>query len=182
MLVSRLPLHLQDIAEFKQINRSLDEEVNHLNEMASSLLSDSVIMTASESRVQEWEKWLGINPEGNLYQRKLFLIATLSGSGKLNEEKIKSLVKIYTGGSATVTFANSTINVKVLPPKGQGELFRFDDIQRTLQKLIPAHLGLNIERDYATWSDIKQNFASWNAVKSGNTDWNAVKNYVKDGE
>lgn len=176
-LISRLPLHLQNIAEFRQINNALDTEVALLNERASSIISNSTIMKADEERVAEWEKYLDINAEGNLYQRKLFLVATISGSGKLNEEKIKSLVQIYTGGSATVTVENSTINVKILPPKS-GELFRFEDIERTLTRLKPAHLGLVVERDYSSWNDIKTEFSSWNSIKTGLNKWNDVKNYV----
>ena len=45
------------------------------------------------------------------------ILAMLRGSGKLNEDKIKTIVRTFTGGGCIVSFENSTIIVEVAPPE-----------------------------------------------------------------
>ena len=75
-----------------------------------------------------------------------------------------------------VSFENSVINVKVLPPNN-GEVYRFPDVERALKPLVPAHLGLSVMRYYSTWGDIKNNFGSWDTVERSEN-WNEIKNYI----
>lgn len=175
-LIKHLPHFLQEVLEFQELFHPIDDEIDILFPYIESIFAEVIIMYCSEERIKEWERELHIVPTGTLEERRYFIKATLRGSGKLNEAKIKSVVDAFTGGDAIVTFEDSTIIVKVLPPNN-GEMYRFPDVERALKPLIPAHLGLSVIRYYSTWSDIKNNAASWETVAQL-ADWNEVKNWI----
>lgn len=178
MLINYLPSFLQVVEDYKELLNSLDIEVNYLKEGYQYILNQANILTADEQRVEEWEEFLKIDSQGDLNQRKKFIIATLTTVGKLNKSKIEEIVNIYTnGGGAEVEFVNSTIIIKVKPPKGN-ENFLFPDIERTINRLKPAHLGLSIIRDYVLWNDIYLDFDSWDKVFNNFETWKDVKNYI----
>lgn len=178
MLIKYLPEFLRSIDDFKELFKSLDIEIKYLNEGIEYIINQSNILKANEKRIEEWEQFLKIDKQGDLHQRKLFIIATLTSVGKLNKSKIEEIVNIYTkGGGADVEFTNSTIIVKVKPPKGN-EDFLFPDIERTLEKMKPAHLGLVVVRFYSRWENIKDDFNTWEDVKENFINWSDVKNYL----
>lgn len=176
MLINYLPLFLQEVEDYKQLLDSLDTEVKILNDGVEYTLNQANILTADEYRISEWEDFLQIQKQGDLYQRKLYIIATLTTVGKLNKTKIEDIVNIYTnGGGAIVEFRDSTIHVKVKPPAGS-EDFLFPDIERTLNVMKPAHLGLVVTRYYTRWLDIKDKFTTWGELREKELTWRDVKN------
>jgi len=174
-LIVYLPPFYNGVLEMEQLLAAEDAEFNEAAEYNLWIIDQSTITNADESRIREWEKLLQIIPAGTLAQRKMMVIATLRGKGKLNEAKIKMITESFTGDTdAEVTFANSTLRVRILPPDN-GEIFLFPDVERALLPLIPAHIRLKVERWYCTWGDIKNNKASWQAVNNDFATWNDVK-------
>lgn len=113
-MLGYLPEFLRTAREIKAILESEGHEIDRLSDNIQLIINDAYIMSASESRIQQWEQKLKIVPAGTLEQRKQFILAVLRGQGKLNETKIKSVVNAFTGGEAIVTFTNSTIDIKIL--------------------------------------------------------------------
>ncbi|SFH21013.1 hypothetical protein SAMN05660649_04254 [Desulfotomaculum arcticum] len=175
-MLQYLPRFLHDSILIRNILESQGHEIDRFLDNIQIAINDAYIMSASETRIQEWERRLKIVPTGTLDQRKSFLIATLRGQGKLNEAKIKTMVNAFTGGDAIVTFENSVLNVKILPPNN-GDVYLFPDVERALKPQVPTHIGLSVRRWYSTWNDIKQNFADWANVAQSGT-WQVVKNYI----
>lgn len=160
LLNEYVPVFLREFKEYRELNESLDVEVKNLYDNLALLIKESSIMNASERRISEWEAFLRISPKGNLYQRKLYITATLRGQGKLSEGKIKDIVNAYTeGGGANVSIVNSVLVVEIKPPN-QGEIFLFTDIERTLKDLKPAHLGLIVKRFYSTIARLENEFST----------------------
>lgn len=177
VLIDYIPEFLKPLNEYKQIFNTEDIELLRLKYGVAFAISESTIMQATEERVEEWEQFLSIIKNGNLYQRKLYILATLMGSGKLDEEKIKSVVGAYTlGGGCIVKFEDSTIKVDVLPPE-DGEIFIFSDIEKTLGRLKPAHIGLIVKRYYSTWGMVKDSYATWGDIAQLEN-WKALKNKI----
>lgn len=175
-LIRFLPEFLRDVEEFKALFAAEDFEIDFLYPAIESIFAEKLIMGCSDKRLNQWEQMLNITPQGTLEERRHYVKAVLSGTGKLNESKIKNIVKALTEGDSNVSFHDSAIYVKVLPP-GDGTDFRFSDIERALLPLIPAHLGLTVERYYSTWGDVKMNYTDWGTVKE-KSDWNTVKNWI----
>lgn len=177
-MMDYLPKYWHESPEMQKILESDGLEIDRLLNAITSIYTDAFILTASESRIKEWEQDLKIIPTGTLEQRRLFVLSKLRGQGKLNEGKIKTIVKTFTGGDSIVTFEDSTINVKVLPPNN-GETYLFPDVERSIKPRKPAHLGLVVERYYSTWGDIKEQFSSWANVSNVKADWKAVYNHIR---
>lgn len=176
-MMNYLPEYWHVSPEMQAILEGDGLEVDRFLNVIASIYTDSFVLTASESRIKEWEQDLKIVPTGTLEQRRLYVLSKLRGQGKLNEAKIKSIVHAFTGGDSIVTFADSTINVQVLPPNN-GEVFLFPDIERSISPRKPAHIGLVVERFYSTWGDIKNQFSSWADLKATKADWKAVYNHI----
>lgn len=178
--MSYLPSYYQGVNEMESIADAFDLEMVDLQENLSLLPNDASIATCSESRLLEWEQILGIIPqERDIMQRRMMILATLRGTGKLNEDKIKTIVRTFSGGGCLVSFENSTIIVKVSPPKW-GEIFLFPDVEKALKPLIPAHLQLTVERYYNTWLDRIAQHTTWAHLRDNNADWAEVKNKVEE--
>lgn len=177
-LINELPSYWHEVPEMKELQRVIQKLFEDIEIESDKILLDTFIDTASEERISEWEKCLTVIPKGTLEQRRLYLKAVIRGFGKLNEEKVKSIVNALTGGGAIVIFEAGVITVKVLPPNN-GEVYLFPDIERALELRKPAHLGLNVVRYYSTWDIIENRFTTWGEIKSHFEDWEEVRNYIE---
>lgn len=179
-MMDYLPEYWHISPEMQKVLESDGLEVDRFLNAITSIYTDAFILTAGESRIKEWEQDLKIIPTGTLEQRRLFVLSKLRGQGKLNEAKIKAIVKTFTGGDSIVTFedSDSTIYVKVLPPNN-GETYLFPDVERSIRPRKPVHLGLVVERYYSTWGDIKDGFSSWANLANAKPDWKAVYNHIR---
>ncbi|MEG1096599.1 MAG: putative phage tail protein [Clostridiales bacterium] len=174
-----LPPFYMEVIDFAALQDALNVVYDDVQYYTKNILDDISISTCSESRLAEWEQILGIIPqERDATQRRMMILATLRGTGKLNEDKIKTIVKTFSGGGCLVSFNNSKITVKISPPSW-GEIFLFPDVEKALKPLIPAHLGLSVERYYNTWADRKKQHPTWGDIKNNVTDWGTVKNKVE---
>ncbi len=177
-LIKELPPYWWEIPEMVSIQNALQSELIELESGFDRIIWDTFIDTASEERISQWEKRLSIVPMGSLEQRRLYLKSVIRGFGKLNEEKIRSIVNALTGGDAIATFEDGVIIVKVLPPNN-GSVFLFPDVERSLEPRKPAHLGLRVVRYYSTWGVIANRFADWQEVEEHFDNWSGVKNYLE---
>lgn len=178
-LLDLIPQDLREIREYKAIFDAFKIQFNEIDKRLSYILNQASIMGADESRTEQWESFLGIQKQGTLFQRKQFIIATLTSVGKLNEKKIEDIVNIYTnGGGCIVEVTSSAIIVKIKPPL-ESEQFLFPDVERTLERMKPAHLALSVIRFYSTWRDIRNDYVDWQTVKTSFPTWKDVKLYVK---
>lgn len=175
-VIQYMPELLKTFIELQAVCDSEDGVFDLFYANLDGIFSASTIKYCSEERLKEWEAALKIKPNGTLEQRRLFLLARLRSQGKFNEAKIQSIVDAFTGGDATVTFIDSTLWVRVLPPE-TGEVYLFTDVYRALEVLIPAHIALSVSRYYSTWLDVRTNFNSWQSVYEL-ADWGALKSYI----
>lgn len=175
-LLPYLPLYSRQSGTYQELMKTVGLELDRFRNEIQTILDDAFVLSAAEDRIEQMEKDLSIIPAGTLEQRKTYIISILRGQGKLNEARIKSIVSAFTGGDAIVTFANSSLMVRILSP-ALGDVYRFPDVERSLRERVPAHIGLNVIRYYSTWGDVKENFSSWATVASL-ADWKEVKNYL----
>lgn len=179
-MIDYLPFILREMREYKDLFVIVQNDViNELFAQEEIILDNTIIMKSDEKTVQKWEKFLKIIPEGNLHQRKLYILGVLQTVGKLTEEKVKQIVEVYSSGAESiVTFEGSTIVVKVVKIGSIGEIFLFNDIKRNLEIMKPAHIGLSVLRYYSTWGDIEDNFTSWGDVENSFASWGDVEQYI----
>lgn len=173
------PEVVRAILEFQGIIIGEYPEFNLINDSENDVLKDAWLLTMEESRIEQWEKILGIKPvaDSSVEDRRDTVIARIRGQGKLNTALINSIVNAFTGGTAKSWVENSALYVIITPPPNN-KLYQFDNVKQELAKKVPAHLGLHVSRNYYTWGDIKNNFATWSAMKTELPTWEDVYLFI----
>lgn len=172
---SYYPQVIQAIAEFNSIIDGEYPEFEEISLKKERITTDAYLLTMTEDRIKQWEKVFGITPYKNstVEDRREVIIARIRGQGKLNTEMIKSIVSTFTGGSAISWVEDSTLFVKVTPPSGNKQ-YRFESIEQELSLKIPAHLNLNVSRNYNIWEDVNNTNRHWKEVMVCHETWEDV--------
>ncbi len=177
-MLSMLPIFYKNNKEFSGITSAESKQFDAVQSEIEKLILEAFIATASEVRLSEWEKELGLSKAASIEERRMNILAKIQGQGKVNEEKICEIVRIYTGGEATVTLDENGLKVEVLPPEW-GEIYDFGSIISALSKIMPAHLSLTVDRKYSAWGEILEDFKSWSDLKEQFASWPDVKLYLR---
>ena len=182
-----VPDFIAEIDKFKLLYDTENISFDELYESVEKVKSDVFISTASNEAIERIETFINIKGQGNLEQRISYIKSLMQKGNKLNEKSIKDIVNAITGSDCIVMFftsnesnnpepGNSILRVQVLSPDNEKD-YRYEDIARTLNPLIPSHIKLLVVKFFATWNDIKENYADWNSILSMK-DWETVKNYI----
>lgn len=186
-LIEYLPDFLQNITEFKVLFDTEGIEFDKLASNKEKVINDMFLTTASNDAITRVENYVGIKGQGTLEQRKSYLISLFQKGKKLNEKKFKEITKTIIGSDCIVTFftaddpknpqtGKGLIKVLVLSPVNNKD-YRYADIARALQPLIPAHIKLLVIKYFATWADIVTNFADWATINTS-TSWQTINDYI----
>lgn len=173
------PEVIKKIEEFKAITYSEGFEIDFLKSDIRMIVNDAWLLTMGEGRIVEWEKMLGLSPASDetLEDRRDKIVAVIRGKGKLNTALINSIVGAFTnGGTATSYIKDSVLYVKINPP-GESKQYKFSNVEEALRRVVPAHLGLVVTRNYSTWGDIKDQYGSWERI-SQLENWDELRMYV----
>ena len=180
-MTSYYPTIIGAIDEFKAIIDAEYPEIETLNADKETVMNNSYAITMDESRVAQWEQALEITPlsGSSVNDRRDVIVARLKGQGKLNTALINTIVKAFTGGSANSWFDNdtSTLHIEITPPP-DNKSYRFESVEQELQNKVPAHIILDVSRNYYTWDEVYENFSTWQIVQNNFTTWEDVYTYV----
>lgn len=176
------PEYWYEYEEMQELLKALGVEIDDANTEGELVLTDAFIMTMEEDRVEEWEKWLGLPPNGTLEERRLAILDYFMVIAKLTRDAIKAIVSASCDGArAEVVFKESTIRVEIKPlPEHDIEEVNMDKVYRQLYTRKPCHISLTLTRFYCTWGDVKNGFNTWQALKDDRPTWNAVKLFILD--
>ena len=179
-LIRRLPYFWHEYPEIVELMYLLGIECDNINEQQEYVLNDAFIMTMSESRIEEWEKWLDLPPNGTLEDRRLQILSYFAVISKMTRESIQTLVKtLYNGARAQVIFKDSTINIIVKPlPENSNDELDFQRLLNQLKQRKPCHITLHCERWFNTWQDIKDSFETWGQLKTTCKTWQEVYGFI----
>lgn len=177
-----LPLYWHEYDDMMTYLKALGADIDMLDKEKDFIITDAFIMQMSEPRIEEWEKWLDLPPNGTLYDRRLAILAYFAVISKMTRESIQTLVyTLYNEARSEVTFKNSTIKIVIKPlPNHSGDELDFNRLLSQLNSRKPCHISLTVQRWFNTWGDIKANFSSWQDLKNKCTSWQEVYNYIPD--
>ena len=156
-----LPEYLKEIRELYVIAEVFDYYIERIYNAVINGVYEKLISRASEERIVKWENLLKIAPAATLEERRKFLKSMMRKNRKLDEETIKGIVQVITGGKVYVDFFDSTLIIRVKNAENPGG---FNEVRRVLEKVIPAHLDLDIRTFYPNWNDVKKSYSSWQDV------------------
>lgn len=179
-MLNYYPEVIKSIRDFQELILTQSLEVDEMHEELTKILGNAYISTSNETRIAEWEAFLGIIPleqgeddmETWLSDRRETILARIFQTPKLNSNSISSLVKIFTGGTAKSYFKDGVIHILITPPKNNKQ-YKFDNVERELSNKIPAHLSFTVSRNYYTWLQINDG-STWADVKTKYSVWENV--------
>lgn len=176
---SYYPEVIRSIQEFKAIIDAQYPEFENLNAAIDGITKNAYLSTMEESRIEQWEQIFGIKPiEGSaLEDRRETVIARIRGQGKLNTALINSIVNAFTGGTANSWVKDGVLYVEITAPPGNKQ-FKFANVEQELSLKVPAHLGLQVSRNYLEWQEIKANYSTWGDIKDNFDTWEDVYLFV----
>lgn len=165
------PEVIKAIKDFKELIETEALEIEEMHEELTKLLANAYISTADEPTLAKWEKFLGITPleqgedtlETWISDRRETVLARLYHTEKMNTKSIADVVKIFTGGEARSYFRDGVIYVLIAPPRN-AKRYKFENVEQELQKKTPAHLILNVQRNYYSWEQVKDTYVTWDTV------------------
>ena len=170
-MLNRYPEIIKAIKDFQELIKVQSMEVEEMHDELTKLLANAYVSTADETTLANWEKFLGITPleqgeddlETWISDRRETILARLYHTEKMNTKSIADVVKIFTGGETRSYFKDGVIYVLISPPKG-AKKYKFENVERELQKKTPAHLHLQVNRNYHSWEQVKDTHATWEGV------------------
>lgn len=168
------PIVVKIIVDFQSIIMSEYPEFEMAWQAKEDVLANAFLTSMGEGRIEEWEDILHLTYEegDTLEMRRDAVIARIRGQGKLNTAAIEAIVSAFTGGGEVRSYVeDSTLHVWVTPPSGN-RMYRFASIEAEIQKRIPAHLGLHVERTFQSWNDVKAKCETWQAEMDKYNTWN----------
>lgn len=180
-MLNYYPEVIKAIREFQKMIETESLQVEEMHKALTKALENAYVSTADEVKISQWERYLGIVPlpQGNdslelwLADRKETILARLYSTKKLNSRSIAEVVSIFTGGTAVSYFKDGIIHVLIRPPKANKQ-YKFDNVEQELNKMTPAHLMLNVKRDYYDWLSVKSRYATWGDVNDACDNWEEV--------
>ena len=175
------PEVIKAIREFQVLIETQSLQVEDIHKELTKALENAYVNTADQSKIAEWERFLGITPlpqgddplEQWLEDRRETILARLYAPKKLNSSSISDIVSIFTGGKATSYFKDGVIHVLVSPPKNNKK-YKFENVEQELKQKIPAHLLFNVAINYQNWAKVKTDHITWGGVMSNCGSWDEV--------
>lgn len=173
------PEIIKQIYEIQTIVEAEYPEIELSINGIESVLNDAYLTTMGESRIKQWESFLGIGASqtATLEERRTEIIGRIRGYRKVNTDYIYELAKLLTGGFVeSISFYNGVLSMEIVPLEDD-ESVQWEGFEKALKRSLPAHIGIDVQRSFGSWQDIKDNFNTWNDVKNEFDQWNDVYLY-----
>ena len=179
-MMESLPLYWHEYEEMEELLKAMGVEIDELTDDAEAIIDDAFILTMGESRIEEWEKWLKLPPNGTLDDRRMAILSYFAVISKMTRESIQTLVAtLYNDARAIVRFKDSTLKVTIKPlPEHDTETIDFSLLLKQLNSRKPCHITLKVDRYISTWGEVKQGFTSWGDVKNRRQTWQQVYDFI----
>ena len=134
---------------------------------------------------QDW----GLERTASLFRRR-----PIAATPKAMREALAALLRIG-GDSFTLDAINDTISgcgvnarvretgkagtVEVSFPKVPGIPPGFDEIQKIVEDILPAHLLVQYHFWYLTWAQLESKFSCWQEIEDKALTWTGLETYVE---
>ena len=169
-----IPPHLEEMEEFKELDRVSDRQMLKLEVALENLEDDILVTTSTRKGIERREKILGIKPKDavNIDRRRANVLLAWYDVHPYTRLDLQRRLDLLCGeGRCTVTYnaAAQTMKVSInLRAKGLK-----DDIDDMLEKIVPLMVIISTEIIYNKWSMYRP--WSWHEMKAKT--WE----YIKEG-
>jgi hypothetical protein len=163
-MIGALPLFMRKSKVYYEIFNSEDKQFLRIDTNIDDIRLQLSVDTATWG-LEIYESELGIRTDTtkSLLERRSVIKSKMRGHGKVDSTLIKLVVDAFTQGSEEVSFTG-TIHIKFVSVRGVPD--SINEIETSLNEIIPAHLGILFEYTYLTWDELDGALKTWNDIDS----------------
>lgn len=137
------PEYYQRIKEADANLRFAGKTIDQMAQALEDWCADMFIDTMSEDMLSRMEAFYYLdNSSRSVDDRRRLLKAAQIGSGKVDADRIKRIIKVYAGVDCEIEFLNK-LNITL---HAGNKMIRFTDFTDIIGKQIPAHLSCHVHQ------------------------------------
>lgn len=178
-LLDYVPPDYAELLESSEVLDAQNAEVARLNANITELLSQFNVSTATWG-LREWERICGITTDESkaIGERRSVISARLRGAGVVTRAHIENIAEAFQGGDVDVIEKPSEYTIVIKFVSSYGIPSNLSDLTDILREIIPAHLAIEYEFKFVTYSGIKSTYATYGALKASGKTYSAIKEEI----
>lgn len=155
-LIDYLPHYMQEYMEIKEIMKAEQPEIDALWSSVENAFADQYILDATVYGVSRWESMLGISPKDTdtLDERKFRILTRLNQELPYTLTRLKEVLTTLCGADGfTIDLQAAQYHIEI--KLGVGNHSNYEEVQKLLNKMLPANLTQYIRLMYNTHSMVE---------------------------
>lgn len=164
-LIDYLPEHAQEIIEMRVIMAAEQKEFERLWTEIDNTKKDQFLVTATENGIARWERMLKISPKATdtIEERRLRILAKVNEQLPFTKVTLaQSLTALCGEGGYKLEIQYGEYRVRVLVALTARKMV--DEVQKLLQRVLPANLLIEVTLLYNTWERLESK--TWEELES----------------
>jgi hypothetical protein len=165
---SYVPIDIKNLEPLKSIYESEAIELDTFMSNLQVVINNMFVITATEIGLDKWEEFLGIikDPAKSETNRREIISGKLRGAGTTSLYLVQNVADSYENGIVTITedYANYTVTINFVSEIGIPP--NFEDFNKAIVSIMPAHLQIIYNFTYNTHGDIYGRLNSLLATKT----------------
>lgn len=173
-MIERLPGYYR---KSKVVTDLYDVIQKVLNKVANDISAEDLrlfIMTTDNFTLHE--KDVGLSEIiADRETKRSRVLARIQGNNLLTKTELESLIKIYDKSGCTIIEDYPKYTVVILFSGMTGVPYNIEQIKAAVEEVKPAHIKVEYDFRYNTWSEVKRKFKVWNDINT--LTWDGVRKY-----
>lgn len=185
-MLKQLPPFMRKSKVYKEIFKAEEKRFTSVDTILDDIRAQLSIDTATWA-LNIYEKELGIRTDKSktLNERRSLVKSKWRGAGKVDRKLIELVASVYANGSVYVMYgsqpysydtyrtANATppypIVIKFIDTRGIPS--NIEDLKAVIEEIKPAHLEVQYQFRYLTWSELDAKNLTWDQLDAMNLTW-----------
>lgn len=151
------PVFIESESLFNELFKSKQNELNKLDEIVKGITRE-ITPSLTNRWLFDWEHVLGLptNEEETDEIRHSKIVSKLRSSGTFTEKRVKEIAWSYKNGDVSITEdkENHKVTIKFTSEKGIPP--NYEDFEKTIDLVKPAHLQVKYEFTYNTRDELSK--------------------------
>ncbi|SER87141.1 putative phage tail protein [Psychrobacillus sp. OK032] len=155
-----MPKYYEDLADVMRMVETEANEVTRVQAKLNELLDQFYVNTATKG-LNRWESLTDIEQKAarSTDSRRHFINAKLRGVGTVTRELINEIVDSFYG--ATIEEVPDEMAMKIKITSRRGVPKNFEDIERSVEDVMPAHIGTDFSFSFLPWHELDMIRQQW---------------------
>lgn len=129
-----------------------------------------------------WEQMYRIKQNNlDIQTRRENIKAKRRSKGTTSKKAIKNICEAYSNGEVEIVMHNDELAFEIIFIGSIGIPAGFEEMDKTIEKIKPCHLGHRYTFTYITWDMLDKYNHTWSELDNKNLTWDELEVYKKEG-